>query len=37
MKYLRITANIYTRNLTYALRAMQEIKAGTFWINDPAD
>jgi betaine-aldehyde dehydrogenase len=28
-------ANIYTRNLTYALRAMQEIKAGTFWINDP--
>jgi betaine-aldehyde dehydrogenase len=28
-------ANIYTQNLTYALRAMQEIKAGTFWINDP--
>src|SRR6185295_11562123 len=28
-------ANVYTRNLTYALRAMQEIKAGTFWINDP--
>ena len=28
-------ANIYTRNLTYALRAMQEIKAGTVWINDP--
>jgi betaine-aldehyde dehydrogenase len=28
-------ANIYTRNLSYALRAMQEIKAGTFWINDP--
>jgi acyl-CoA reductase-like NAD-dependent aldehyde dehydrogenase len=28
-------ANIYTRNLTYALRAMQEIKAGTFWVNDP--
>jgi len=28
-------ANIYTRNLTYALRAMEEIKAGTFWINDP--
>lgn len=28
-------ANIYTKNLTYALRAMQEIKAGTFWINDP--
>ena len=28
-------ANIYTRNLTWALTAMQEIKAGTFWINDP--
>jgi acyl-CoA reductase-like NAD-dependent aldehyde dehydrogenase len=28
-------ANIYTSNLTYAMRAMSEIKAGTFWINDP--
>jgi betaine-aldehyde dehydrogenase len=28
-------ANIYTRNLTWALRAMQDVKAGTFWINDP--
>ena len=28
-------ANIYTQNLTYAMRAMAEIKAGTFWINDP--
>jgi acyl-CoA reductase-like NAD-dependent aldehyde dehydrogenase len=28
-------ANIYTQNLTYALKAMTEIKAGTFWINDP--
>jgi acyl-CoA reductase-like NAD-dependent aldehyde dehydrogenase len=28
-------ANIFTQNLTWALRAMQEIKAGTFWINDP--
>jgi acyl-CoA reductase-like NAD-dependent aldehyde dehydrogenase len=28
-------ANIYTQNLTWAMRAMQEIKAGTFWINDP--
>lgn len=28
-------ANIYTKNLTYALKAMTEIKAGTFWINDP--
>jgi len=28
-------ANIYTKNLTWAMRAMQEIKAGTFWINDP--
>jgi acyl-CoA reductase-like NAD-dependent aldehyde dehydrogenase len=28
-------ASIYTSNLTWALTAMQEIKAGTFWINDP--
>ena len=28
-------ANIYTSNLTWAMRAMTEIKAGTFWINDP--
>lgn len=28
-------ANIYTRSLNYAMRAMHEIKAGTFWINDP--
>jgi betaine-aldehyde dehydrogenase len=28
-------ANIYTSNLTWAMRAMNEIKAGTFWINDP--
>jgi betaine-aldehyde dehydrogenase len=28
-------ANIYTRNLEYALRAMESIKAGTFWVNDP--
>jgi betaine-aldehyde dehydrogenase len=28
-------ANIYPQNLTWAMRAMQEIKAGTFWINDP--
>jgi len=28
-------ANIYTQNLTLAMRAMTEIKAGTFWINDP--
>jgi betaine-aldehyde dehydrogenase len=28
-------ANIYTSNLTNAMRAMTEIKAGTFWINDP--
>ncbi|HVY62570.1 MAG TPA: aldehyde dehydrogenase family protein [Planctomycetota bacterium] len=28
-------ANIYTRNLTYAMKAMEEIKAGTFWVNDP--
>lgn len=28
-------ANIYTQNMTYAMRAMHAIKAGTFWINDP--
>jgi betaine-aldehyde dehydrogenase len=28
-------ASIFTQNLTYAMRAMQDIKAGTFWINDP--
>jgi betaine-aldehyde dehydrogenase len=28
-------ANIFTQNLTWAMKAMSEIKAGTFWINDP--
>jgi betaine-aldehyde dehydrogenase len=28
-------ASIYTKDLETAMRAMQEIKAGTFWINDP--
>lgn len=28
-------ACIYTRDLELAMRAMHEIKAGTFWINDP--
>lgn len=28
-------ANIYTKNLEYATRAMENIKAGTFWVNDP--
>jgi betaine-aldehyde dehydrogenase len=28
-------ANIFTRDLTMAMKAMTEIKAGTFWINDP--
>ncbi len=28
-------ANIYTQSLTYAMKAMREIKAGTFWVNDP--
>lgn len=26
---------IYTNNLQWAMKAMDEIKAGTFWINDP--
>ena len=28
-------ASVYTNDLNLAMRAMQEIKAGTFWINDP--
>ncbi len=28
-------ANIYTKSLNYAMRAMNDIKAGTFWVNDP--
>lgn len=28
-------ANVYTRSLELALRAMDRIKAGTFWVNDP--
>lgn len=28
-------ANIFTKNIKNAMTAMHEIKAGTFWINDP--
>lgn len=28
-------ANIYTRSLEYSMKAMENIKAGTFWVNDP--
>lgn len=28
-------ANVYTNDLQLAMRAMENIKAGTFWINDP--
>src|SRR5690242_6779726 len=28
-------ANIYTNNMEWALKAMDRITAGTFWINDP--
>jgi acyl-CoA reductase-like NAD-dependent aldehyde dehydrogenase len=28
-------ASVYTRSLELALHSMEEIKAGTFWINDP--
>jgi acyl-CoA reductase-like NAD-dependent aldehyde dehydrogenase len=28
-------ATVYTRSLDYAMRAMENIKAGTFWVNDP--
>lgn len=28
-------ANIYTNNLQYTMKAMENIKAGSFWVNDP--
>ncbi len=28
-------ANIYTNNMEWAMKAMDQITAGTFWINDP--
>lgn len=28
-------ANIYTNDLRYVMKAMEEVKAGTFWVNDP--
>ncbi|MGH7729648.1 MAG: aldehyde dehydrogenase family protein [Candidatus Eiseniibacteriota bacterium] len=28
-------ANIYTNNLRYVMQAMEDVKAGTFWVNDP--
>jgi acyl-CoA reductase-like NAD-dependent aldehyde dehydrogenase len=28
-------ASVYTRSLELALRAMEQVKAGTFWVNDP--
>ncbi len=28
-------ASIYTNDLGVAMRAMESIKAGTFWVNDP--
>jgi len=28
-------ANIYTNNLRHVMKAMEEVKAGTFWVNDP--
>ena len=28
-------ASVYTKSLETAMRAMENIKAGTFWINDP--
>jgi betaine-aldehyde dehydrogenase len=28
-------ASVYTRSLEYAMKAMENIKAGTFWVNDP--
>jgi betaine-aldehyde dehydrogenase len=28
-------ASIFTNNLRYVMQAMEGIKAGTFWVNDP--
>jgi betaine-aldehyde dehydrogenase len=28
-------ANIYISNLRYVMQAMEDIKAGIFWVNDP--
>src|SRR4030095_7718432 len=28
-------ANIYTNNMEWAMKAMERVTAGTFWINDP--
>jgi betaine-aldehyde dehydrogenase len=28
-------ASIYTNNLEHAMKAMEQVHAGTFWINDP--
>src|SRR5262249_56180715 len=28
-------ANIYTNSLEHAMKAMEQVHAGTFWINDP--
>jgi betaine-aldehyde dehydrogenase len=28
-------ASIYTNNLEHAMKAMERVHAGTFWINDP--
>ena len=28
-------ASIYTNNLEHAMKAMEQVQAGTFWINDP--
>lgn len=32
---LGLGANIYTNNMEWAMKAMERITAGTFWINDP--
>jgi len=32
---LGLGANIYTNNMEWAMKAMERIAAGTFWINDP--
>lgn len=32
---LGLGASVYTKSLELAMRAMERVKAGTFWVNDP--
>ena len=34
-RFMGLGATIYTNNMEYAMYAMENVHAGTFWINDP--